>query len=57
MTFININGNITITVRQKNRFQIAWAEFVNGQYKRTKVLPRNNTAIVQNFGYLAKDFK
>jgi HSP20 family molecular chaperone IbpA len=51
------NNNVTIEIRHAYRGKIAWAEFVNGKYQRTKVLPANNTAVVQNFGYLAKDFQ
>lgn len=50
------DGNITITIRQQDARRIAWACFVRGAYIRTKVLPRNNTAIVQNFGFAASDF-
>jgi hypothetical protein len=56
MIYTNKTNTITIEVRQQNARQIAWALFVNGQYQKTKILPRNNTAVVQNFGFLANDF-
>lgn len=51
------NGQIEISIRQAGRFNTAWACHVNGRYIGSKCLPKNNTAIVQNFGYLAADFK
>lgn len=56
MIYTNKTNTITIEVRQQNARQIAWSLFVNGQYQKTKILPRNNTAVVQNFGFLANDF-
>ena len=56
MIYANKTNTITIEVRQQNARQIAWSLFVNGQYQKTKILPRNNTAVVQNFGFLANDF-
>lgn len=50
------SGNIEITVRQKGRTRTAWALHVGGQYKGAKVIPNNNTAIPQNFGFAAADF-
>ena len=57
MTHTSTNGQVVITIRQQYRGKTAWALHVAGQYKGTKVLPSNNTAVVQNFGYLAADFK
>jgi len=56
MTYTSNDKQVTIEIRQQNARQIAWALFVNGSYKGTKVLPRNNTAVVQNFGYEAAYF-
>jgi hypothetical protein len=56
-TYTSNNGQIVITVRQQNARQIAWALHVGGQYKGSKVLPANNTAIVQNFGFETADFQ
>jgi hypothetical protein len=50
------DGSVEISVRQKGYNKTAWTLFVNGQYKKTKILPNNNTAIVQNFGFEACDF-
>jgi len=50
------DGSIEISIRQRGRRKIAWALSINGQYKKTKILPINNTAIVQNFGYVAEEF-
>jgi hypothetical protein len=50
------DGKVSITVRQYGCRNIAWALHVDGQYKGSKVLPANNTAIAQNFGFPAKDF-
>lgn len=55
-TYTSNNGQIVISVRQQNARQTAYALHVNGQYKGSKVLPTNNTAVVQNFGYEAADF-
>ena len=56
MIYTNNTNTVKIEVRQQNARQIAWALFVNGQYQKTKILPRNNTAVVQNFGFDAVDF-
>ena len=56
-TYTSKNSQIVITVRQQNARKIAWALHVGGQYKGSKVLPANNTAVVQNFGFEAADFK
>ena len=56
-TYTHKTAQITIEVRQIGFSKIAWAHFVNGQYKGSKVLPKNNTAIVQNFGYSSADFQ
>jgi hypothetical protein len=49
-------SQIVIEVRHTGRWTAAWAHFIDGKYQGTKVLPKNNTAIVQNFGYAASDF-
>jgi hypothetical protein len=49
-------SQIVIEVRQVGFSKVAWAHFIDGKYQGTKVLPKNNTAIVQNFGYAAADF-
>jgi hypothetical protein len=49
-------SQIVIEVRHAGRWTVAWAHFIDGKYQGTKVLPKNNTAIVQNFGYAAADF-
>lgn len=54
--YISKNGKIIIEVRQYGINKTAWAHFVDGKYQGTKVLPKNNTAIVQNFGYSADQF-
>jgi hypothetical protein len=51
MTYTSKDNKVTITIRQQNARQIAWAHYVDGSYKGSKVLPKNNTAVVQNFGY------
>jgi hypothetical protein len=56
MTYTSNDNKVTITVRQQNARQIAWALYVNGSYKGSKVLPRSNTVIAQNFGYTAAYF-
>lgn len=55
-TYTSKNGQIVISVRQQGLRKVAWALHVSGQYKGSKVLPFNNTAIVQNFGFDAADF-
>ena len=55
-TYTSKCGSIVISVRQMGARKIAWALHVAGSYKGSKVLPANNTAIVQNFDYLAADF-
>ena len=50
-------GMVVIKIRQKGVYRTAWSLFVNGRYKKTKILPNNNKAIVQNFGYEAINFK
>lgn len=54
--YISEKHKATITLRQQTGYKTAWALHVNGQYMGTKILPYNNTAIPQNFGYLAADF-
>lgn len=54
--YISKNGQIVIEVRQQDFRRTAWALYVNGSYMKTKVLPRSNTAIPQNFGFAAADF-
>jgi hypothetical protein len=55
-TYTSNDGKTVISVRQQNARQTAYALHVNGQYKGSKVLPANNTAVVQNFGFAAADF-
>mgnify|MGYP001208946868 FL=1 len=55
-TYTSNNGQIVISIRQQGMRQVAWALHVGGQYKGSKVLPSNNTAIVQNFGFDSADF-
>jgi len=55
-TYTSNNGQTVISVRQQNARQTAYALHVNGQYKGSMVLPTNNTAVVQNFGFEAADF-
>ena len=54
------DGKIKIVARQygiaAGQPRTAWAHYVDERYLGTKVLPSNNTAIVQNFGYNAEDF-
>lgn len=57
MRYIHKNLSVSIEIRQQNTHKIAWALFVDGKYQKTKVLPRNNTAIPQNFGYSLADFE
>ena len=54
--FKHLTKNITIEARSNGKYQIAWALFIDGQYQKTKVLPKNNTAIPQNFGFALDDF-
>ena len=54
--YTSTDGTIVITVRQESTYRIAYALHVNGEYVCTKVLPRNNIAIVQNFGYTLEEF-
>lgn len=56
MQYTSKDGLVVIKVRQKGARKTAWALYVAGNYKGTKVLPSENTAIVQNFGYSAADF-
>jgi len=56
MTYTSNDQTVKITIRQVGKNRIAWACHVNGSYRGSKVLPSNNTAVVQNFGYEAKDF-
>jgi hypothetical protein len=55
-TYKHVTKNITIEVRQTGLRKTAWAHFVDGQYKGSKVLPNTNTAIPQNFGYTTQEF-
>ena len=57
MKYISEKHEAIISVRQQGKNKTAWALHVNGNYKGTKVLPNTNTAIPQNFGFLAVDFK
>ena len=50
------DGKIEISVRSCGFNRAAWSLFIGGSYKSSKVLPNNNTAVVQNFGYAAADF-
>jgi hypothetical protein len=54
--YISNDGKAVISIRQQGKTKTAWALHVGGQYKGSKVLPNNNTAIVQNFGYSAEYF-
>lgn len=54
--FVSMDKTIEISVRQLGKFKIAWTLHIDGKYQGSKVLPANNTAIVQNFGFLASDF-
>jgi len=54
--YTSANGEIIISLRYKGKRNTAWALYVNGQYKGSKILPNNNTAVVQNFGFNAEDF-
>ncbi len=56
MTYTSKDATVVITIRQQSKYQTAWACHVNGSYVGSKILPNNNTAVVQNFGYLAEDF-
>ena len=56
-SYISKDGKVKINIRQQGTKRTAWAHYVNGSYKGSKVLPSNNTAIVQNFGYRADEFK
>jgi hypothetical protein len=56
-TYSHKSENIKIEVRQIGFSKVAWAHFVDDKYKGSKVLPKSNTAIVQNFGYTATDFQ
>lgn len=46
---------VEISVREIRKHSIAWSEFRHGRYKGTKVLPKSNTAIIQNFGWSDDD--
>lgn len=50
-------GMVVIKIRQKGVYRTAWSLFVNGEYKKTRIIPNKNKAIVQNFGYEAINFK
>lgn len=54
--YISNDQKVEISIRQRGFNKTAWALFVDGSYKYSKVLPSNNTAVVQNFGYNAQDF-
>lgn len=54
--YVSNDGKVEISIRQRGANKTAWALFVNGSYKGSKVLPNNNTAIIQNFGFSAADF-
>lgn len=54
--YVSKDKAAVISVRSTNRSSIAWALHVNGAYVKSKVLPKANTAVVQNFGYDAVDF-
>ena len=56
MEHVSKDGQVVIAIRQAGTRKTAWALYVCGQYKGTKVLPAANTAVVQNFGYAAADF-
>jgi hypothetical protein len=49
--YISNDDKVVISIRQKGKINTAWALHVDGKYQGSKVLPNNNTAIVQNFGY------
>ena len=53
----HLTKNIVIEVRSNGLHRTAWALFIDGQYQKTKVLPKNNTAIPQNFGYDLAEFE
>ena len=53
----HITKDIVIEIRSTGLHRVAWALFVDGVYQKTKVLPKNNTAIPQNFGYALADFE
>lgn len=55
--YVSNDGKVEISIRQAGRSKTAWALHVEGSYKGSKVLPSNNTAIVQNFGYEAENFR
>ena len=55
-TYTSNNGQIVISIRQQGFRQVLWALHVGGQYQGSHFLPRNNTAVVQNFGYEKSDF-
>ena len=54
--YISNDSKSVISIRQQGATKTAWALHVCGQYKGSKVLPNNNTAIVQNFGFKAEYF-
>ena len=56
MKYISTDKKVVIQVRQLGATKTAWACFVNEKYIGSKVLPKNNTAVVQNFGYEAAYF-
>lgn len=53
----HLTKNIIIEVRSTGLHRVAWSLFVDGIYKKTKVLPKNNIAVPQNFGYALADFE
>ncbi len=57
MIYRSKDKGISIEVRQQDRWNIGWALFIDGQYKKTRIIPRKNTAVVQNFGYHKDDFE
>lgn len=56
MAYVSKDGKVEINVRQAGKNKTAWSHHIDGRYMGSKVLPNNNTAIVQNFGYAAADF-
>jgi hypothetical protein len=56
MKYISTDKKVVIQVRQFGATKIAWACFVNNKYIGSKVIPKNNTAVVQNFGYTTDYF-
>jgi hypothetical protein len=56
MIFRSKDKRISIEIRQQDRWDIGWALFIDGKYKKTKIIPRKNTAVVKSFGYNISDF-